>query len=435
MRTYGTWLFAIVLIGAGCASRRQTVFSVRDNGAVGDGKALDTAAFQKSLDACTKAGGGEVVVPAGSYLIGSVVLGSNTTLNLQKDATLIGSPDKADYPLINVRWEGEWRQGHRALIYAEKADNVAIVGQGRIVGDPQIGFLRDPRGPCIIEPVECRNVRIEGISIEYIRMWAVHLTYCRDVVCKGLTIRSDPRRSNGDGIDVDSCSKVRIENCDIDCGDDAIALKSGRGMEAVHIGRPTEDVLITGCRLGSTFAAVALGTEMSGGLRNIRVEKCTFTRRVNGIYIKSRTGRGGYIRDITFEDIDVTEGCQHFLHIDLVTKGIVATEPVTGDDAYPVVSNLRINNIRSNAGWLVRATSIAPQRPIEGLVITNVTGACRRAINLANINGVDLRDIDVTGYEGELVSSENITGPATRPVTSRSQQSRVDMGAVPIRDL
>jgi polygalacturonase len=413
-----SWLAGMMLV-TGCATMREPALNVRELGALGDGVTLDTAAFQKSLDACAGAGGGEVVVPAGTYRIGSIVLGSKTTLRIDEDAVLLGSADKADYPLIDVRWEGEWRQGHRALIYAEKADGVAIVGQGKIIGDPQIGFLRDPRGPCIIEPVECTNLRIEGISIEYIRMWAVHLTYCTNVVVKGLTIRSDPGRSNGDGIDVDSCSKVRIEDCDIDCGDDAIALKSGRGMEAVRIGRPTEDVLISGCRLGSTFAAVALGTEMSGGLRNIRVEKCTFTRRVNGIYIKSRTGRGGYIRDITFDDIDVLEGCQHFLHIDLVTKGIVASQPVTGDDAYPAVSNLRFNNIRSKAGWLVRATSIAPQKPIEGLVITNVSGTCRRGINLAYINGVELRDIQVSGFQGELVSSENVTGPATQPVSSK----------------
>ena len=230
---------------------------------------------------------------------------------------------------MDVRWEGRLREGHRALIHAKDAEQIAIEGEGSITGDMSVGDLRDPRGPCIFEPIECKDVRIEGIHVNYRRMWSIHLTYCQNVLAKDLTIRST--RANGDGIDVDSSRDVQIENCDIDTGDDSIALKSGRGMEGVRIARPTENVTITGCKLGSDFAGLALGTEMSGGIRNIRASDCTFTRGSNAIFIKSRPDRGGFMEDIEGHDLTVA-GTKSFLRIDLVNKGIKDSEPVQGGD-------------------------------------------------------------------------------------------------------
>jgi polygalacturonase len=407
--------FAVAISGCNTSQRSTAKLKVTDFGAAGDGKTLDTRAFQRALDACAASGGGEVSVPAGNFLIGSVIVSSNTTLRIEKDATLTGSPDKSDYPLMTVRWEGEWRDGHRALIFAEHANHVAVVGEGKIVGDPQIGFLRNPRGPCIFEAIECSDVRVEGISISFVRMWSVHPTLCDGVVVKGVTIRSEPRQSNGDGIDVDSCTNVRIENCDIDTGDDAIALKSGRGLDAVKAGTPTKDVLISGCKLGSTFAAVAVGTEMSGGISGVRIEHCTFTRGVNGVYIKSRTGRGGFMQDIQGSDIDVTADVQNFLNIDLVNKGIPASQPVTGDDAYPRVGNIRFERVRSKADTLVRATAVAKQRPVEGLVLRDITGTCRRPILVSNVNSLDVQNVEITGYDGPLIATA-----ATRPSATRA---------------
>ncbi len=194
----------------------------------GDGKTNVTADFQRALDACASAGG-KVIVPPGHYLIGSIQIGGNTTLYLQKGAVIIGSPDPDDYPLIPVRYEGAMVQGHRSLIYAENADNIAIDGPGTISGDPEIGRLRNPRGPLMVELVNCKNIRLENFTDRYRRLWSIHLLYCRNVLAKNLTIRTT--QGNGDGIDVDSSSHVRIDNCDIDSGDDCIALKSGAGRQ------------------------------------------------------------------------------------------------------------------------------------------------------------------------------------------------------------
>ena len=274
--------FTLVLaIAAGCRTAHPGKMSVnvRDLGAKGDGMAKDTAAFQAALDACATRGGGIVTVPAGNYLIGSVVVGANTTLQLERGAKLTGSPDIADYPLINVRWEGEFREGHRALISSENASNVAITGPGEITGPPiSLSILRNPRGPVLIELANGTNVTLSGFSTHYQRLWSVHLLFCKKVTADGLVIRS-PNITNGDGIDVDSCSDVTIENCDINTGDDAISLKSGAVLAALRLNRPTQNVLIKDCSLVSSIdAGLGLGTEMSGGIRDVRIENCILVR-------------------------------------------------------------------------------------------------------------------------------------------------------------
>jgi polygalacturonase len=403
--------FALLLVMfasyARAAEPAATRFDVRSFGAVGDGKTKDTAAFQRALDACADAkSGGEVLVPAGSYLIGSIVINSNTTLRLEEGANLIGSPDKEDYPVMTIRWEGVWRDGHRALIHAAKAKHIAIVGKGTIIGNFPLGHLRNPRGPCIFEPIECEDVRLEGFSVEYERMWAIHPTYCRNVTAAGLKIRST--LDNGDGIDVDSSEHVVIDHCDIDTGDDAIALKSGRGAEGARIGRPTQDVVVTDCTLGSRFAGLAIGSEMSGGVRKVRVERCTFTRGSNSIFIKSRTGRGGFIEDVQCRDLEARAGA--FLRIDLTSRGITGADPLPGLEGIPQVRQLSFSNVKSTAPVLVDAVRIAPEKPLRGLVLENVSATCRRGIVLANITDAQVRDIRAACTNGPLLTIANVTG-------------------------
>src|ERR1041385_5644058 len=277
---------------------RASTFDVRAFGATGDGTNKDTAAFQQSLDACASAKGGTVFVPAGNYLIGSLQLKSNTTLRFAKGATLLGSPDLNDYPVIDVRWEGRWVKGHRALLSASNATHVAVIGPGRIRGNPDLVGRQMPRRPVLIEVISCSDVRLEDFSTEHRNMWSIHPTYCDHVVARRLTIRSSG--GNGDGIDIDSCKHVRIEHCDISTGDDCIAIKSGRGMEGYRAARTTEDVLIADCTLAdSIFACIGIGSETSGGIRNVRIEHCKFTHaQTFAIYIKSRPARGAFIEDI-----------------------------------------------------------------------------------------------------------------------------------------
>jgi polygalacturonase len=312
-------IFLILVWQTGQATVERVPFNVRTFGAVADGTTKDTAAFQKALDTCANAGGGAVIVPAGDYLIGSIELKSRTILLLQSGAHLLGSPDLADYPVTKVRWEGKWIDGHRALIFAHDADHIAITGAGKISGNPALGGREMPRRPVIIEPINCTNIEFKGFATEHHSMWSIHPTYCENVTAQNLTIRSTG--GNGDGIDVDSCRHVRIENCDISTGDDCVALKSGRGMEGYRIARPTEDVLISHCTLAdSIFACIGIGSETSGGIRDVRIEDCKFTRaRTFAIYIKSRPGRGAFIEDISVTNLDVATAPGGFLRVNLLT--------------------------------------------------------------------------------------------------------------------
>lgn len=391
-------------------------FNVREFGAKGDGTTKDTAALQKTLDACVAAGGGEVLVPAGNYLTGSLVLGSRTTLRFEAGATLTGSPDVADYPMVRARWEGEFRPSHRALLSAENARNISIVGPGTLVGPPlALAQLRPRgpdtgRGPVMIETAECRDVLLDGITVRYQRLWSVHPMLCERVVIRGVTIRSS--MTNGDGLDIDSCKDVLVEKCDIVGGDDAISLKSGRGLAAMNLHRPTESVFIRDCTLRSSqFAAIGFGTEMSGGIRHVRIENCTLAGAQNCFFIKSRDGRGGYMEDISGDHL-VVETSPTFIGIDLVTKGIQASDPVTGTpDKWARVQNIKFTHIQVNGvADLVLGKSISAERPVDGFVLSDITGTCRRGITLTNVVNAKFSGLNVTGYSGPLLTLTNVQG-------------------------
>jgi len=394
----------------GCAGLSPAPLNVRAFNATGDGKTKDTAAFQRAIDACAAAGGGEVVIPAGDYLIGSIELKSRTTVRLERDAKLLGSPDLTDYPVIKVRWEGHWIDGHRALISAVDANHIAVVGPGLIAGNPSLGGRQMPRRPAVIEPIDCRDVRLEGFTASQQRMWTIHPTGCENVVVRNLTIRGVG--GNSDGVDIDSCKHVRIEGCDIETGDDCIALKSGRGMEGYRLARPTEDVLIRDCTLSDNiFACIGVGSETSGGIRGVQIEHCRFKQaKTYAIYIKSRPGRGAFIEDIAARDLEVNTAPGGFLRINLLTSGLQDAEPVPGDEGIPVAKNFTFADVRVNCGTLVDAVSISPVKPVHGFSVVNVTGTCKKGIALANIVGAELRDIHVTGYEGSFVTQTNVVG-------------------------
>jgi polygalacturonase len=404
--------FSLVLLAlalAGCQTKSaapHSVFNVRDFGAVGDGTTKDTVAFQKAFDACV-ANGGEVLVPPGNYLIGSVQIGAHTTLEFQEGSVITGSGDMEDYPMIPVRWEGREEPGHRGLIYATNADDVAIVGPGRIEGNSKVAVPQNPRGVVVLEFAGCRHVSWKDFSVTQGGNWATHPVYCSDVVIDHLTITG--RR---DGIDVDSCKNVLIENCDINTSDDSISLKSGRGAQAVAIGRPTEDVIITNCTLvDHRYACVGIGSETSGGIRNVRVTRCRFTARSDAIYIKTRIGRGGAIENISGDNLDVLGG--GFLRVNLTSSGNLNTvdDPVAGLAGYPIGRNFSFTNVRlANATLLADVSKIAPERPLDGLTLSHITGTCDKGISLANITNAALSEIHVTGYKGELLTSTNVMG-------------------------
>ena len=390
-------------------------FSIKDFGAVGDGVTKNTAAIQQALDRCCVLGGGTVEIPAGRFASGTLYLRSNTRLFLAEGAELLGSPDFADYPLTQLRWEGKWIKGHCSLIHAQDAENIALSGPGKITGNDAVAGMPSPsypfRHPALIEPVGCRRVLLEGFSTSYDHMWNLHPTLCDDLTIRGLTIRSSQK--GRDGIDIDSCRHVRIENCDIATGDDCISLKSGRGMEAVVQARPTEDVLITGCIFADwNWACIGIGSEMSGGIRHVRIEHCKFLRaKTYAIYIKGQVGRGGFVEDIAVEHADIAGAGLGAIRINFLSSGKHDENQVPGLAGVPHLANFRFRNITvGNVPQLVEGWEIHPDKPLEGLILEDISGSAAKGIHLAHIRGTRVARVRIEGLSEPLLSALDVAG-------------------------
>ncbi len=289
------------------------LYNVRDYGACGDGQTLDTRAIQSAIEACAQHGGGTVFFPAGQYVTGSLFLQSHLTLHLDAGAVLLGSEDPADYPVITNRWEGAEQSTYASLITGRDLCNIAIVGRGTIDGRGRhwwqrftAGTLDHPR-PRLISFTNCTDVLIEGITATNSPSWTINPVRCSNVTVNQVTIVNPADSPNTDGINPDSCSEVRISNCYVSVGDDCITIKAGSEAEAADKRAPCTNVTVTNCIMAHGHGGVVIGSEMSGGVRNVVISNCVFIGTDRGIRLKSRRGRGGLVEDIRISNIVMTD--------------------------------------------------------------------------------------------------------------------------------
>jgi len=285
-----------------------SIFNVREHGAAGDGQTLDSRPIQAAIDACAERGG-TVYLPAGQYLSGSLFLRSNITLHLDAGAVILGSETPEDYPVIHSRWEGMYQDTHAPLIGGDHLHNISVTGRGTIDGRGSVWWrakeekiLAYPR-PRLISFSNCTNVLIEGITAINSPSWTINPVHCQNVNIRGITIINPADSPNTDGIDPDSCRLVRISDCYISVGDDCIAIKSGTEHEQPDRYAPCRDITITNCTLERGHGGVVIGSEMSGGVKNVVISNCVFIGTDRGIRIKSRRGRGGTIEDIRVSNL------------------------------------------------------------------------------------------------------------------------------------
>lgn len=302
-------------------------------GAVADGKTSIRPVLDSLITLCTNEGGGSIIIPKGNYYIaGPVVLKSHVNLHLDEGATLTFSSDPADYlPAVLSKWEGTELFNYSPFVYAYQCSDIAVTGKGMLNGDAGKSFATwRPQGsaaqnqlrqmgsdgtpvykrvfgqdahlpPAMIEFIGCKNVLIDGISIMDAPYWVIHPVYCNNVTVRHVTINS--LNLNNDGCDPESSTNVLIENCHFTVGDDAIAIKAGRDRDAWRIGQPTENVLIRNCTFTSKTNGLCIGSEMSGGVRNVYMENININHCYSAIYFKSNQDRGGYIENIYLQNI------------------------------------------------------------------------------------------------------------------------------------
>jgi polygalacturonase len=262
------------------APGRKDSFNVREHGAAGNGVRLDTKAIQAAIDACAQSGGGAVYFPAGTYLTGTLFLKSGVRLYLETGATLLGSKNLKDYPeTVPALRSYTDTYTDKSMIYGENLQDIGIEGGGVI--DGQGASFQGPYKvrPYMMRFVRCHNVAVSGVVIRNSPMWVQHYLACDDVDIRGITVHSLVNRNN-DGIDIDCCQRVRISDCNISSGDDAIVLKSTSA-------RPTTDVTITNCVLSTRCNALKMGTESNGGFENITISNCSiYDTRLAGIALE-----------------------------------------------------------------------------------------------------------------------------------------------------
>lgn len=310
-------------------------YLITDFGAVADGQSDTRPAFVAAIGKCNAEGGGRVVVPDGLFLCkGPIHLKSNVHLFLSDSATIRFSSDPDDYlPVVLTRWEGTELFNYSPLIYAYQATNMAITGKGTIDGNAATGFatwkpnqkadqlrLRQMGNdgvpvhervfgkghwlrPSMIQPFGCKNVLIEGVTILDSPFWVIHPTFCTNVTVRDVKVRS--HNLNNDGCDPDACVNVLVENSVFETGDDAVAVKSGRDQDGWRIGQASENIVIRNCDMKSEGNGLAVGSEMSGGVRNVFMRNCRVRDAGSAIYFKSNLDRGGAIEDVRVRDVQV----------------------------------------------------------------------------------------------------------------------------------
>jgi polygalacturonase len=411
-------------------------FSVVDYGAVPDGRTNDTAAIARAVAACEASNGGTVAFPAGRYLTGSIIMGSNMTLQLDAGSELLYSPDPADSPIVASRWESTNAYTHAPLIYANGRENVSIVGQGTINGqganwwwrngqyDPsrsaQIrpamdAWLRlldrieagqrpgpeeytlaaDYLRPSLVQLNGCRNVLVEGVTLAESPMWLLHPLYSDHVVIRGVTFLSTG--PNGDGVDVDSCRDVRISDCFFSTGDDCIVIKSGRDADGRRTARPTENVAITNCVMYKGHGAVVIGSETSGGIRDVVASNIVSNGTWSGIRIKSMRGRGNVVENLRFDNFVIDGATVDAIEITTLYRSLPEE---AFSDRTPVFRNFAFSNLTITHARQVASIQGLPEKAIEQLRFTDITATGGAGFLCDHSLDVELHNVRVDAASG-----------------------------------
>ncbi|MDQ8187711.1 glycoside hydrolase family 28 protein [Pelagicoccus sp. SDUM812002] len=327
-------------------------YSILDYGAAREDRSATTKAIARAIADANAAGGGVVVVPKGEWLCSGVRFKSNVNLHLARDARLSFSGNPKDYlPAVPSSWEGFECLNYVPLIYGYECENVAISGEGTLVAEMDTWekwFARPPahmeglkllyemgckdwplgerdmtKGDANLRPQfvqfnRCRQVLIEGVSIENSPFWVLHPFLCENVVIRGVSVRAHGH--NNDGVDPEMCQNMLIEDCVFDQGDDAIAIKSGRNQDAWRIGVPTRNVVIRNCEVKNAHQLLAIGTELSAGVENVLIENCSLDKSLGDVghllYIKTNERRGGWVRNVWMRNIESGDLRKGILGID-----------------------------------------------------------------------------------------------------------------------
>lgn len=455
---------------------KKDTFNIIKYGAKPDGITLNTVAINNAILKCSKQGGGVVLIPKGYWLTGPIKLQSNVNLHIEKNALLQFSKNFDDYKIIEGNYEGKPSARNESPIMGTNLNNVAITGQGVIDGNGDAwrmirksdltegewkvkiasgGVLSDDQkswypslknkkghdekssvllGPGIklqdFEPIKdflrpnllvlsnCKNVLLEGLTFQNSPAWNLHPLMCKNLTIRNVFVKNPASAQNGDGVDVESCKNVLIENSVFDVGDDAICIKSGKDEEGRKRGIPTENVIIRNNTVYKGHGGFVVGSEMSGGARNIFVYDCTFMGTDKGIRFKTTRGRGGVVENIFIKDINMVDIAQEAIYFDMyywvkspAANEVVKIPAVTVET--PIFKDVFIENVTCNGadkGIFVRGI---PEMPISNIHMKNLVLKANIGAEIKDAKGVFINNVEfvVPSDNKELIyieTSENV---------------------------
>ncbi|MGF7047687.1 polygalacturonase [Paenibacillus sp. DS2015] len=418
----------------------MNVYNIVDYGAIRNSGTLATEAIASAIEAASNAGGGTVHIPAGTFLTGAIIMKSNIELNLSPGAILSFSTNPEDYPVVVSRWEGVKKEVYASCVYGEDLRNISITGSGTLEGNGQAWWdlfrnnrenLKYPR-PKLISFDRCQRVTMKDVTLLNSPSWTVNPIACYDVTIDNVSILNPADSPNTDGINPESCSNVRISNCNIDVGDDCIAIKAGTEDTKERI--PCENITITNCTMVHGHGAVVLGSEMSGDIRNVTISNCIFKQTDRGIRMKSRRGRGGTIEDIRISNIVMEDViCPFTMNLYYFCGPRGKEKYVWDKNPYPITeetpcfrrihfANITARNVHASAGFLYGLAeqyvsevtftnvdiSMAPNgTPGQPDMMTGLKDMNNRGFYLGNVKDIQFHQVTIENHEGPAFYIEN----------------------------
>src|SRR5690554_2165608 len=456
----------------------DTEVNILDYGGKPDDITLNTGAFARAIQDLTGKGGGTLVIPEGIWFTGPIVFESNIRIHLQKGALILFSPDKTLYPLVETFFEGLATRRCQSPISGRGLENIAITGEGSINGSgeawrplkkekvseghwqrvissggvvqngnywfPSEGALKGleisdmnvPRvelseeewleikdflRPVMVSFIECKNVYLQGVLFENSPAWNIHPLMCENVILDGLFVRNPSYAQNGDGVDLESCVNSIIVDCHFDVGDDGICIKSGKDEEGRSRARPTENVIVENCKVFQGHGGFVVGSEMSGGVRNISVKNCQFLGTDVGLRFKSTRGRGGVVENIYISNIYMFNIATESFLFDLFYGGKSASEALadgdtipTGEPAYPVTDetpvfkNIYVKDLVSRNARRAMFFNGLPEMNIENINVENAFITARYGAEFSESSAIHLKNVTVIPDEGPAYRFNNV---------------------------
>lgn len=408
-------IFSVAWVVFAHASVKPKRYLITSYGAVADGKTLNTTSMQKTIDACAAQGGGIVVVPKGVFVSGAIFLKQGVALFIEKEGILKGAVNYADYPQIDTRWEGTEMKYTSAFINADHLSYVKISGEGTIdgSGDEWLKRIRERtdtltrrRGrPRLIGIQNCKGVEIKNLKLHNQAVWCVHILYCEDVLLDNLHITADHNIPSSDGIDIDSGKDIKIRRCFIDVNDDCISIKSGKDEDGLRVNRPSENIVIEKCHFAYGHGGVAMGSETSGGIRNVLIKDC-FADAGNWapIRFKSQPSRGGVVENITYKNFRL-DSTRKAVEFNMAWRMVPPIKPPA--KVLPVVRNVKLINITGSVHTVGDIHGLEGS-PVQGVTFRGCNLTAQKGLLIEHARNVDLSGLKMTVKEGESITKKDV---------------------------